>query len=145
MSSSIQENVFELENIDQFWEANNVILTSLMEETQDEFEDEYYGDDKLVSMIQSLEAEISSPEIYGMGQMDGQDCSTSFIGLDHWIDENMELISSSPFDEVNASIPCEDEMTEYFELMEYEAENFIDGFEMCYGVFLEQQHTDTCN
>ncbi|CAL5187235.1 unnamed protein product [Lathyrus oleraceus] len=138
MSSSL-----ELGN-DQFSEANNVILMSLMEETH-EFEDEYFGDDKLVSMIQSLEAEISDTQNYDMGNyMDGQDCSTSsFIGSDHWID--MELISSSPFDEVNVNawIPRENEM-EHVE-MEYEDQNFIDDFQMCCGVFMEQQHIETYN
>ncbi|KAL2589355.1 hypothetical protein AAZV13_13G224900 [Glycine max] len=56
MSSS--EGVFELGI--EFSEANNVLLMSIMEETQEE---EYYGDDRLVSMIQSLEAEISDTEI----------------------------------------------------------------------------------
>ena len=50
MSSS--EGVFELGI--EFSEANNFLLMSLMEETQEE---EYDGDDRLVSMIQSLEAE----------------------------------------------------------------------------------------
>ncbi|WJX68022.1 hypothetical protein P8452_52434 [Trifolium repens] len=135
MSSSIELGIGQLS------EANNVILMSLMEETH-ELEDEYYVDDKLVSMIQSLEAEISATQNYDIGYMDGQDCSTSFIDHpDHWID--MELISSSPFDEVNAWILCGDEM-EHVE-MENEDQNFIDDYQMCYGVFLEQQHRETYN
>ncbi|XP_058727437.1 uncharacterized protein LOC131598881 [Vicia villosa] len=135
MSSSIELG------IDQFSEANNVILMSLMEETH-EYEDEYIGDDKLVSMIQSLEAEISDTQNYDMGgYMDGQDCSTSLIiDSDHWVD--IELISSSLFDEVNMNVNantwCENEM-EHMK-MEYEDQNFIDDFQMCYGVFMEQQH-----
>lgn len=115
-----------------------MLLMSLMEESTQEA-DEYYGDDRLVSMIQSLEAEIS----YDMGHVDGQDCSN---GPDHLVD-NMELmISSSPFDEMgndNAWIPCGgDEMDV---AMEYEGadENIIDDFQMCYGVFLEQHHRET--
>ncbi|XP_027342976.1 uncharacterized protein LOC113855534 [Abrus precatorius] len=134
MSSS--EGVFELGI--EFSEANNVLLMSLMEETQ---EDEYYGDDRLVSMIQSLEAEINDPEldqVYEMGHVDDQYCSTSMSGPDHWVD--MELISSLPFDEMNAWIPSGDEMMEHV-AMEYEAEN--DDFQLCYGVFLEQQYRET--
>ncbi|XP_020233614.1 uncharacterized protein LOC109813768 isoform X2 [Cajanus cajan] len=131
MSSS--EGVFELGF--EFSDANNVLLMSLLEETQEE---EYYGDDRLVSMIQSLEAEISDTE---MGHVDDQDCSTSDSGLDdHWGD--MELISSLPFDEMNAWIPCRDEMMEHA-AMAYEAGNYeIDDFQQCYGVFLEQQYRE---
>ena len=56
----------------------------------------------------------------------------------------MELISSSTFDEMNAwNIPCGNEM-EHVE-MEYEDQNFIDDFELCYRVFMEQQHRETYN
>ncbi|RDY03797.1 hypothetical protein CR513_12574, partial [Mucuna pruriens] len=138
MSSS--EGVFELGI--EFLEANNVLLMSLMEETQDE---EYYGDDRLVSMIQSLEAEISDTEIgqmYESGHVDVQDCSTSDSGTDNWVD--MELISSLPFDEMNAWIPCGDEMMEHAAMMEYEVgNNNIDDFQLCYGAFLEQQYRET--
>jgi len=136
MSSS--EGVFELGM--QFSEANNVLHMSLMEETQEE---EYYGDDRLVSMIQSLEAEISDTEIdqiYDMEHLDHQDCSTSDIEPDHWVD--MNIISSLPFDEMNAWIPCGDEMMEHA-AMEYEAANYIEDFQLCYGVFLEQQYRET--
>ncbi|KAK7324445.1 hypothetical protein VNO77_28001 [Canavalia gladiata] len=137
---SYSEGVFEIE----FSEANNVLLMSLMEETQEE---EYYGDDRLVSMIQSLEAEITSDPELGqimhdeMGHVDDQDCSTSSMsGPDHWVD--MELISSLPFDEMNyALIPCGDEIMEHV-VMEYEAENDIDDFQLSYGVFLEQQYRE---
>lgn len=122
MSSSIELG------INQFSEANNVILMSLMEETH-EYEDANIGDDKLVCMNQSLEAEISDTQNYDMGgYIDGQDCSTSlFIDYDDWID--MELISLLSFDEVNVNantnanawISCENEM-------EYEDQNFIDDF-----------------
>jgi len=126
MSSS--EGVFELGM--EFSEANNVLLMSLMEETQ---EGEYY-DDRLVSMIQSLEAEINDTEInqiYEMGHLDDQDCSTSDSEPDHWVD--MNIISSLPFDEMNAWIPCGDEMMEHA-TMEYEAANYIDDdFQLCYG------------
>jgi len=126
MSSS--EGVFELGM--EFSEANNVLLMSLMEETQEE---EYY-DDRLVSMIQSLEAEINDTEInqiYEMGHLDDQDCSTSDSEPDHWVD--MNIISSLPFDEMNAWIPCGDEMMEHA-TMEYEAANYIDDdFQLCYG------------
>ena len=112
MSSS--EGVFEL-GID-FSESNNVLLMSLMEETQEE---EYYGDDRLVTMIQSLEAEITDTEMgqmYEMGHVDSQDCSTSVSDPNQWVD--MELISSLPFDEMNAWIPCGDDMMEHA-AMEY--------------------------
>ncbi|CAI8595327.1 unnamed protein product [Vicia faba] len=88
MSSSIEIG------IDQFSEANNVILMSLMEETH-EYEDEYFGDDKL---------------------------------------ENVNA---------NTCIPCENEM-EHVEI-KYEDQNFIDDFQMYYGVFMEQQHRETYN
>ena len=113
---------------------------SLMEETQEE---EYYGDDRLVSMIQSLEAEINDTEInqiYEMEHLDHQDCSTSDSKPDHWVD--MNIISSLPFDEMNAWIPCGDEMMEHA-AMEYEAANYIDDFQLCNGVFLEQQYRET--
>ncbi|TKY49295.1 hypothetical protein E2542_SST26724 [Spatholobus suberectus] len=135
MSSS--EGVFELGI--EFSEANNVLLQSLMEETQ---EDEYYGDDRLVSMIQSLEAEISDAEMgqmYEMGHVDDQDCSMSVSGPDRWVD--MELISSLPFNEINAWIPCGDEMMQHA-TKEFEAGNDIDDFQLCYGVFLEQQYRE---
>ncbi|CAL0310223.1 unnamed protein product [Lupinus luteus] len=54
MGSSVPENAFELGF--EISEANNVLLMSLMEETH---EDEYNLDDRVVSMIQSLEAEIN--------------------------------------------------------------------------------------
>ncbi|CAJ1957848.1 unnamed protein product [Sphenostylis stenocarpa] len=117
----------------EFSEASNVLLMSLMEETQEE---EYYGDDRLVSMIQSLEAEISDTE---MGHVDDQDCSTSDSDPDHWVD--MELISSLPFDEINAWMGGGDEMVEHA-AMEDEAANDINDFELYYGVFLEQQHAE---
>ncbi|RDX71764.1 hypothetical protein CR513_48840, partial [Mucuna pruriens] len=145
MSSS--EGVFALGI--EFSEANNVLLMSLLDETHEE---EYYGDDRLVSMMQSLEAEISDTEMgqmYEIGYVDDQDCSTSDNGSDHW--DDMELISSLPFDEMNAWIPCGDEMNagipcgdEMMEhaAMEYEAGNDIDDIQLCYGVFLEQQYRE---
>ncbi|KAG4978052.1 hypothetical protein AAZX31_13G243000 [Glycine max] len=136
MSSS--EGVFEL-GID-FSESNNVLLMSLMEETQEE---EYYGDDRLVTMIQSLEAEITDTEMgqmYEMGHVDSQDCSTSVSDPNQWVD--MELISSLPFDEMNAWIPCGDDMMEHA-AMEYEAGHDINDFQLFYGVFLEQQYRET--
>ncbi|CAJ1957846.1 unnamed protein product [Sphenostylis stenocarpa] len=135
MSSS--EGVFELGM--EFSEANNVLLMSLMEETQEE---EYNGDDRLVSMIQSLEAEISDTEmsqIYEIGHVDDHGCSTSDSDPDHWVD--MELISSLPFDDIDAWIPCGDEMMEHA-TMEYEAPNHINEFQMSFGAFLEQQYRE---
>lgn len=138
MASSVPESVFELGI--ELSESNNVLLMSLMEETQ---EDEYNGDDRLVSMIQSLEAEISDPLLdqrYEIGShVDDQDFYTFVGGPDHWID--MELVSSSPFDDMNAWTPCGDEMEHV--AMEYEAGNDIDDFQLYYGVFLEQQHRET--
>ncbi|KAL9322127.1 hypothetical protein ACSQ67_010180 [Phaseolus vulgaris] len=131
MSSS--EGVFELGM--EFSEANNVLLMSLMEETQEE---EYYGDDRLVSMIQSLEAEISDIEIDQIYEMEHLDTSDS--EPDHWVD--MNIISSLPFDEMNAWIPCGDEMMEHA-AMEYEAANYVTDFQLSYGVFLEQQYRET--
>jgi len=114
----------------EFSEANNVLLMSLMEETKEE---EYYdGDDRLVSMIQSLEAEISDTEI---AQMDDQDCSTSDSEPDHWDDIN--IISSLPFDEMNAWIPCGDEIMDHSS-MEYEDATYIQDFQFSYGVFFDQ-------
>jgi len=46
MSSTVEIGIGQLS------EANNVIIMSFMEETH-AFEDEYYVDDKLVSMIRS--------------------------------------------------------------------------------------------
>ncbi|KAK7401711.1 hypothetical protein VNO78_13409 [Psophocarpus tetragonolobus] len=137
MASS--EGVFELGI--EFSEANiNVLLMSLMEETQEE---EYCGDERLVSMIQSLEAEISDTkmsQIYEMGHVDDQDCSMTANFTDHWAD--MGLISSLPFDEMNiAWIPCADEMMEHA-IMEYEGGNDINDFQLCYGGFLEQQYRE---
>ncbi|KOM42652.1 hypothetical protein LR48_Vigan05g025600 [Vigna angularis] len=126
-------SVFELGV--EFSEANNVLLMSLMEETQEE--EYYHGDDRLVSMIQSLEAEISDTEI---AQMDDQDCSTSDSEADHWAE--MNIISSLPFDEMNAWIPCGDEMMEHAP-MEYEEASYIEDFQLCYGLFLQQQYRDT--
>ncbi|XP_014500731.1 uncharacterized protein LOC106761676 [Vigna radiata var. radiata] len=131
MSSS--ECVFELGM--EFSEVNNVLLMSLMEETQEE--EYYHGDDRLVSMIQSLEAEISDTEI---AQMDDQDCSTSDSEADHWAE--MNIISSLPFDEMNAWIPCGDEMMEHAP-MEYEDASYIEDFQLCYGLFLDQQYRET--
>ncbi|KAL2331219.1 hypothetical protein Fmac_018800 [Flemingia macrophylla] len=129
MSSS--EGVFELGI--EFSEANHVLLMSLLEESQEE---EYYGDDRLMSMIQSLEAEIGDTE---MGHVDDQDCSTSDSGPDdHWVD--MGMISSMPFDEtINAWIPCGDEMMMEHAPMPYEAGNYINDFQWYCGFFLEQQ------
>ncbi|WVZ01082.1 hypothetical protein V8G54_027151 [Vigna mungo] len=131
MSSS--ECLFELGM--EFSEANNVLLMSLMEETQEE--EYYHGDDRLVSMIQSLEAEISDTEI---AQMDDQDCSTSDSEADHWAE--MNIISSLPFDEMNARIPYGDEMMEHAP-MEYEDASYIEDFQLCYELFLEQRYRET--
>ncbi|KAG2372386.1 histidine-containing phosphotransfer protein [Vigna angularis] len=129
----LPQSVFELGV--EFSGANNVLLMSLMEETQEE--EYYHGDDRLVSMIQSLEAEISDTEI---AQMDDQDCSTSDSEADHWAE--MNIISSLPFDEMNAWIPCGDEMMEHAP-MEYEEASYIEDFQLCYGLFLQQQYRDT--
>ncbi|KAE9621563.1 hypothetical protein Lal_00032983 [Lupinus albus] len=141
MASSLHENVLLELGFDEFYEANNVLLMSLMEETH---EDEYNGDDRLVTMIQSLEAEINDPLLgqrYEVENMGGQDCYTSSINNhDHWID--MELVSSFSFDEINAFIPCGDEiMMEHVE-MEYEGGNAIDDFKLYYEGFLEQQQRE---
>ncbi|KAE9585103.1 hypothetical protein Lal_00017940 [Lupinus albus] len=131
MASLVPENVYELGF--ELSEANNVLLMSLMEETH---EDEYNGDDRLVSMIQSLEAEINDPIL-------GQDCYTSIINDNnaHWVDK--ELLSSLPFDEMNTWISCEDNEIMEHVAMEYEGGNDIDEFELYYGGFLEQQHRET--
>ncbi|KAJ7948851.1 tRNA wybutosine-synthesizing protein like [Quillaja saponaria] len=85
----------------EFSEVNNVLLMSLMEETQED-DDQYFGDDhRLVSLIQSLEAEINGPaaelgfingcdyQMFDLVQVDGRDCSTSLGADDHygWVDE----------------------------------------------------------
>ncbi|KAE9590558.1 hypothetical protein Lalb_Chr20g0108981 [Lupinus albus] len=82
MASSMPENVFELGF--EISEANNVLFISLMEETH---EDEYNLDDRVVSMIQSLEAEINDSLLsqrYEVGHVDGQDCFTSMNSNDHY-------------------------------------------------------------
>jgi len=130
---SFSEGVFELGM--EFSEANNVLLMSLMEEMQEE---DFCGDDRLVSMIQSLEAEISDTEIDQICEMEHLD--TSYSEPDHWVD--MNIISSLPFDEMNSWIPCEDEMMEHAS-MEYEAANYIDDFQLSYEIFLKQQYRET--
>ena len=55
-------------------ESNNMLLMTLMEEIQ---EDQYCEDDRLISMIQSLEAEISYSRSIEEGHVDSQDCSMS--------------------------------------------------------------------
>ncbi|XP_054811138.1 uncharacterized protein LOC129312519 [Prosopis cineraria] len=83
----------------EFFEASNILdLMALMEETQEDHQ--YCEDDhRLLSMIQSLEAEIigrsNSPDPYQrydieVGQVDGEDFSTSSI---YW--EDMEAASPS--------------------------------------------------
>ncbi|KAI9083189.1 hypothetical protein K1719_034922 [Acacia pycnantha] len=97
----------------EFSEANNLLLMALMEETQEDDHD----DDRLMTMIQSLEAEISNQSQrydHHVGQVDGQDCSmsSSVCTTDDWMD--MEVASafsssSSPFDEdmkMSAWSPC---------------------------------------
>ncbi|KAK4256011.1 hypothetical protein QN277_008932 [Acacia crassicarpa] len=105
--SSMPEGVCE--GIEFSYETNKILLMALMEETQDDHQ--YCAhDDRLISMIQSLEAEISSTtgsgdsyQSYDMevGQVDDQDCSTSssiLFNADDW--DDMEVVSaSSSFDE----------------------------------------------
>ncbi|CAL0310717.1 unnamed protein product [Lupinus luteus] len=140
MASLLHENALELGF--EFSEANNVLLMSLLEETH---EDEYNGDDRLVTMIQSLEAEINDPLLgqrYEVGNLDGQDCYTSSINNhDHWID--MELVSSLSFDEMNALIPCGDEIIMEHVGVDYEDGNDSDDFKLYYGGLLEQQQRET--
>ena len=132
MVSLVPKNIFE--GI-EFSEANTVLLMSLMDETQ---EDDFFGDDRLVSMIQSLEAEINDPPIdqrAETGHVDGQDCSTS-VGNDFsWAD--LELASSSAFDEMIPWSPCGDQEMESIALMEYGVGN-NDYSQICYEVLLEQ-------
>lgn len=129
-SSSVPETHHVLEG-HEFSEANNMLLMALMEDTQEDDQyhhDMYYADnDKLMNMIQSLEAEISNQR-YGddidhhhhhhMGHMDGQDYSTSSVCTndDCWT-MDMEMASassstsSSPFEEemnmMSAWSPCD--------------------------------------
>ncbi|KAK7401710.1 hypothetical protein VNO78_13407 [Psophocarpus tetragonolobus] len=123
MSSS--ECVFELGI--EFSETNiNVLLMSLMEETQEE----YCEDERLVSIIESLEAEINGTEMsqtYEKENVDDRDYSMSASDLDHWVD--MKLISSLPFDEMNNWIPYGDEIMEHV-AMEYG--NAMNDFQFCY-------------
>ncbi|KAF7836576.1 uncharacterized protein G2W53_011435 [Senna tora] len=82
-------------------EATNVLLMNLMEE-----DEEYVGDqDRLVSMIQSLEEEIRSSSNFStthLGQVEDQDCSTSSVvpafhddECYNWVDMEEEMVSSS--------------------------------------------------
>ena len=120
----------------EFSEANNVLLMSLMEETQ---EDEFYGNDRLVSIIQSLEQEITDPKLDRSAQVDGHNCSGSISDDFSWID--MEVASSSPFHEMNAWSPCGDEMDGM--VLEYGVGNGISDYSQIYcGVFLEQQQME---
>ncbi|KAI9083182.1 hypothetical protein K1719_034915 [Acacia pycnantha] len=95
------------EGIEFSSETNKILLMALMEETQEDHQ--YYADDRLISMIQSLEAEISSNTSSGdsyqsydmeVGQVDDQDCSTS-SSISFSADwDDMEVVSaSSSFDE----------------------------------------------
>ncbi|KAI4333408.1 hypothetical protein L6164_018228 [Bauhinia variegata] len=147
MASSASESV--LEGIEFFSEANSLLLRSLMEETQEEH-DQYYGDDRLVSMIQSLEAEISgsllgytASELQGFdnGHADGQDCSTSVSDHDcGWVDD-MEVSSSSQFEEMNTwSSYYGDEMDDI--AMEYEFGNYINGNDHYHFCYLPQEPSD---
>ncbi|KAK4256009.1 hypothetical protein QN277_008930 [Acacia crassicarpa] len=106
--SSVPETV--LEGL-EFSEANNLLLMALMEETQEDDLD----DDRLMTMIQSLEAEISNQRYdHHVGQVDGQDCSmsSSFCTTDDWMDVEVASAfssSSPPFDEdmkMSAWSPC---------------------------------------
>ncbi|XP_054811158.1 uncharacterized protein LOC129312534 [Prosopis cineraria] len=117
-SSSIHQSVFEGF---EFGEASNVLLMALMEETQEEQNCE---DERLVSMIQSLEAEISRNSML-MEQVDGKDCSTSSISTDDYYDDIMDIDqqvvpSISPFDDLNAWSPCADmNQNHYFDQFYY--------------------------
>ncbi|XP_028755374.1 uncharacterized protein LOC114714774 [Neltuma alba] len=124
----------------EFSESNNILLMALMEETQ---EDQYYADERLMSMIQSLEAELSSTtgsaadpyQSYEMeaGQMDDQDCSTSSLSFstdDHW--DNMEVISAS-----SSSSPSCSFDEEMMNAWSFCAAGWDDNGHFCYGVLLE--------
>ena len=88
-------------------EASNVLLMTLMEEENQE--DHYYyqnfEDERLVSMIQLLEAEINSINpMLMVGQVEGQDCSTPPSPITDncdWVMEDMEVVPSisSSFDD----------------------------------------------
>ncbi|KAK4256013.1 hypothetical protein QN277_008934 [Acacia crassicarpa] len=121
-SSSSIESVFEGFEL---CEASNVLLMTLMEEETQE--DHYYQnceeDERLVSMIQSLEAEINSRNpLLMMEQVDGQDCSTSLLSATDddfdWVMEDMEIVpslSSSPFDDLDAELSsCADMSEDYY-------------------------------
>ncbi|KAK9266474.1 hypothetical protein L1049_021386 [Liquidambar formosana] len=154
MASPIFENYACINGDDDFnqfevSEINGALLMSLLEESQGEVGD----DDRLMSVIRSLEAEISPNRTYGLdspmelefgvnqedyqlcnaGQVDGQDCSTS-ADLDFgWID--MELTSSSPSDDVTNWYmdPCGDEMDGIIEFG-----GVSDYSQIYYGVPLEE-------
>ncbi|KAK4256012.1 hypothetical protein QN277_008933 [Acacia crassicarpa] len=139
-SSSMPESVCE--ELEFSSESNHILLKALMEETQEEH-DQYYAADRLMSMIQSLEAELSySSSSYDpcqscdmeVGQVDDQDCSTS-SSLSFSADwDYMEIVSaSSSFDEemmMNAWSLCDaggDDSTA----------DYHDSSEFYYGVLLE--------
>uniref|UniRef100_A0A5B7ASK9 Uncharacterized protein n=1 Tax=Davidia involucrata TaxID=16924 RepID=A0A5B7ASK9_DAVIN len=126
MASSKPENWACINGNDDFdnfevTEINGALLMSLLEESQGEECD----DERLRSVIQSLEAEIDSnmmdghdslvetewgSQLSGGGQVDGHDCSTSHDLDFNWMD--MEMVPSLPGDDMTNWYmdPCGDEM-----------------------------------
>ncbi|XP_028755375.1 uncharacterized protein LOC114714775 [Neltuma alba] len=125
----------------EFSESNNILLMALMEETQ---EDQYYADERLMSMIQSLEAELISTtssaadpyQIYEIevGQMDDQDCSTSSLSFStHDHGDDMEVISANS----SSSSPSCSFDEEMMNAWNFCAAGGDDNGDFCYGVLLE--------
>ncbi|KAK4256010.1 hypothetical protein QN277_008931 [Acacia crassicarpa] len=142
--SSMPESVCEGTEFSS--ETNKILLMALMEETQEDHQ--YHADDRLISMIQSLEAEISSTTSSGdsyqsydimVGQVGDQDCSTS-SSISFSADwDDMEVVpASSSFDEemmMNAWTLCAaggvDSTADYYNSSEF-----------YYGVLLENYMTE---
>lgn len=153
MASSVGENVLE------FSETNNILLMTLMEEITENEEahvlhdhDECYGedDDRLVSMIQSLEAVITSQHD-GVGHVEGQDCSTSSVNngdddhLHGYYDWTVDMEETACMNYLSSSAPLDE-----FMMMEDALSPGATGgddsnyySELYYGVLMEQEISET--
>lgn len=151
MASPVQADQYVFEGFDEFSEATNALLMTLMEEEAedlrvDDDDGRFYGDHRLVSMIQSLEAEINigsdhHPVCDQMGQVDGQGCSTSSSAIgdyyNDWVD-NMEVMMT-----VSPSSEFDDDMNYAWNdcaaMMNIDIGSDFYNSEFSYGVLLDQQ------
>ena len=139
--------------------GTHAFLMSLMDEIQDKVEE---GDEeRLNSVIQSLEAEINSSTMdadqdscmehsdhqfisdgedgtqsFSLGQMDGQDCSVSFDDFDiNGCDIDMEVVPCSPSQELNWYMYSASTRGD-----DYEISNDYYANSIYCGVALDQEH-----